>query len=239
MKSIALAFSCFLFFSVAAAADDAGTFNSMLALANKGDPQAQYHVGMMYNNGIGTQQDAKQAFEWFQKATAGNDALGAYKLGCYYDGQGEGVVAANPDEALKYKLIAANEGYSLAQFDSAVLLARKGDFENAVKLLRLAADQGHDKALYGLSQSYAEGKGVPRDMSLAFANFKLALIMSQSELNEQAKSVLDGMLAQMSDAEIAKAQKMVEDWKPQPTTLTIKAMNGITEAEEYVKKSSQ
>jgi uncharacterized protein len=237
MKSIVLALSFLLFFSVASKADDADTFNAMMTLAAKGDAEAQYHVGMMYNNGIGTTRDTKQAFEWFQKSTAGNDPLGAYKLGAYYEGQGKGVVAANMEEALKYKLIAANAGYSLAQFDVAVLLARQGDFENAVRWLRPAADQGHVMALYGLSQSYAEGKGVTKDMSLAFANYMLALIMSKSETNDQAKAVLHGMSTQMSDAETAKAKKMVMDWKPQPTALTLKAQNGITEAEEYVKKA--
>lgn len=237
MKSIALAFSCFLIFAMPAAADDTATFNAMMTLAGKGDAEAQYHVGMMYNNGIGTKQDTKQAFEWFQKSAAAGDPLGAYKLGCYYDGQGAGVVEQNVEEALKYKLIAANEGYSLAQFDSAVLLAQKGDFENAVKLLRLAADQGYERALYGLWQSYAEGKGVPKDLPLAFANFKLALIASNAELDDKAKRVLDGLSAQMSDAEIAKAQKLVENWKPKASALTLKAQNGISEAEEYVKKA--
>lgn len=236
MKSIALAFSCFLLFAMPAAAGDAETFSAMMVLAKKGEPEAQYHVGMMYNNGIGTVQDRKQAFEWFTKSAA-SDPLSAYKLGCYYEGQGEGVVEINETEALNYKLIAANEGYSIAQFESAVLLARKGDFVNAVKLLRLAADQGDAQALYGLWQSYAEGKGVPKDVSLAFANFKLALIMSNAQLDDKAKAVLDGLSAQMSDAEIAKAQKMVEEWKPQPTALTLKARNGITEAEEYLKKA--
>lgn len=225
-----------MFAATLSRADDAETFNAMLALAEKGQPEAQYHVGMMYNNGIGTKQDTKQAFEWFQKAAAGNDPLGAYKLGCYYDGQGEGVVEQNVDEALKHKLIAANEGYMLAQFDSAVLLARKGDYENAVKLLRLAAEQGHAQSLFGLWQSYAEGKGVPKDLSLAFANFKLALIMSGAALDDKAKAVLDGLGAQMSEAELAKAQKLVAEWKPQPTELTLKAQNGITEAEAYMKK---
>jgi TPR repeat protein len=237
VKSIALAFSFLLFFSVPSHADDAATFNSMLALAAKGQPEAQYHVGMMYNNGIGTKQDTKQAFEWFQKATAGGDPLGAYKLGCYYDGQGEGVVAANAEEALKYKLIAANEGYSLAQFDSAVLLAQKGDFENAVKLLRLAADQGHDKAFYGLWQSYAAGKGVEKNLPLAYANFKLALIASNAQLDDKAKAVIDDLSAQMSDAEIATAQKIVEEWKPHPTELTLEAQRGITAAEEHLQKA--
>ena len=236
MKSIALAFSCFLLLSMPAAAGDAETFSAMMVLAKKGEPEAQYHVGMMYNNGIGTVQDRKQAFEWFKKSAA-RDPLSAYKLGCYYEGQGEGVVEINETEALNYKLIAANEGYSIAQFESAVLLARKGDYVNAVKLLRLAADQGHPQALYGLWQSYAEGKGVPKDLPLAFANFKLGLIMSNAELDDKAKAVLDGLSAQMSDAEIAKAQKMVEEWKPEPTALTIKARNGITEAEEYIERA--
>src|SRR6187455_3683389 len=103
MRFIALAFSCLLIFSMPANANDAANFNAMVALANKGNAEAQYHVGMMYNNGIGTQRDLKQAFEWFQKSAASNDPLGAYKLGCYYAGQGEGVVAADENEALKYK----------------------------------------------------------------------------------------------------------------------------------------
>jgi TPR repeat protein len=236
MKFLALALSLLWFLAAPVLADDKETFDAMMALARKGDAEAEYHVGMMYNNGIGTTRDTRQAFKWFQKSAAGGDALGAYKLGCYYDGQGEGVVAANLDEALKYKLIAANEGYSLAQFDSAVLLARTGDFKNAVMLLRLAADQGHDKALFGLFQSYAEGKGAPQDNALAFAYFKLALIASNAELDDKAKRVLDGLSAKMTDAEIAKAQKMVEEWKPQRTILTIKAQNGIAAAEEYVKR---
>src|SRR6476619_3867744 len=112
MKFIALAFSCLLFFSMPANANDAGTFNAMVALANKGDAEAQYHVGMMYNNGIGTQKDPKQALEWFQKSAASNHPLGAYKLGCYYDGQ-FGVVAPDANEALKYKLVSAKAGYAL------------------------------------------------------------------------------------------------------------------------------
>ena len=52
-------------------------------------------LGMMHNNGMGkNQQDPKQAFEWFQKSTASGDPLGAYKLGCYYGGQGAGIVTS-------------------------------------------------------------------------------------------------------------------------------------------------
>jgi uncharacterized protein len=237
MKFIALAFSCLLVFSVPASANDADLFNAMLALANKGDAEAQYHVGMMHNNGIGTQQDTKQAFEWFQKSTASNDPLGAYKLGCYYDGQGAGVVETDPKEALKYKLVAATAGYSLAQHDVALLYARQGNMEEAVKWMTMAADQGDDAALLKLYSLYHDGKAVPQDLTLAFAYFKLALMVSQRELNADAKAVLDEMIAKMSDADLQKAQKMVADWTPQPTALTVKAMSGLAAAKEHVQKA--
>jgi uncharacterized protein len=220
MKFMALTFSCLLFLSIPARADDAGLFNAMLALAEKGDSEAQYHVGMMHNNGIGTPQDRTQAFAWFQKSAASHDPLGAYKLGCYYDGQGAGIVETNRSEGLKYKLIAAQAGYSLAQHDVALLYARQGNMDEAVKWMKMAADQGDDAALYKMSRAYSDGKGVPKDLSL----------------NADAKAVLDGMSAKMSDAEISNAQKMVADWTPRPTALTIKAKSGLAAAEEYVKK---
>ncbi|MFN0191156.1 MAG: hypothetical protein ACKVP5_04155 [Aestuariivirga sp.] len=103
--------------------------------------------------------------------------------------------------------------------------------------MRLAADQGHDRALFALASSYGEGKGVPKDLALAFAYFELGLIMSESKRTADAKARLDGMLAQMSDAEIAKAKKIVEDWKPQPTALTIEAQNGILGAKEHLQNA--
>jgi uncharacterized protein len=227
MKFIAFAFSCLLFFSMPANADDTDTLNAMTALANKGDAEAQYHVGMMHNNGIGTQKDLKQAFVWFQKSTASNDPLGAYKLGCYYDGQGAGIVTADATEALKYKLIAANAGYALAQHDVAHLYARQGNFEEALKWWKMAGDQGYPNALFSLSRSYSGGKGTPRDISLSYAYFKLSKLAPPKNVNEMA-----GML---SKPELEKAEKLVSEWKAQPTALTLKAKRGFEAAEEYLK----
>ena len=158
MKFMALAFSCLLIFSMPTNANEADSFNAMVALANKGNAEAQYHVGMMHNNGIGTQQDPRQAFEWFQKAAASNDPLGAYKLGCYYDGQGAGIVASDSNEALKYKLVSAKAGYALAQHDVATLYDRQGNSEEALKWWKMAGDQGYPSALFSLSMAYSAGK---------------------------------------------------------------------------------
>ena len=225
--SSVVALMCLLFLSMPGNANEVGTFNAMVALANKGDPEAQYHVGMMYNNGIGTQRDLRQAFEWFQKATASNDPLGAYKLGCYYDGQGDGIVATDTNEALKYKLIAANAGYALAQHDVALLYVKQENFEEAMKWWKLAGDQGHPKSLYSLSGLYFQGKGTPKDLSLAYAYYKLSKLVPPDKVK--------GMAGILTKPELTNAEKLVADWKPQPTALTLKAKRGITAAEEHLK----
>lgn len=229
MKFIALAFSCLLIFSMPASANEADTFKAMVALASQGDAEAQYHVGMMYNNGIGTQRDTRQAFEWFQKAAASNDPLGAYKLGCYYDGQGEGVVASDSNEALKYKLVAAKAGYALAQHDVAQLYGRQDNADEAVKWWKMAGDQGYPRALYNLSGSYFQGKGAPKDLSLAYAYFKLSKVPPKNKVNEMA--------AILSKPELEKAEKLVSEWKPQPTALTLKAMRGVQAADDLLKSA--
>jgi len=229
MKIVALALSCLLIFSVPANAGEADTFNAMVTLANKGDAEAQYHVGMMHNNGIGTQRDIKQAFEWFKKATASNDPLGAYKLGCYYDGQGADVVASDANEALKYKLVAARAGYALAQLDVALLYERQENPEEAAKWWKMAGDQGYPKALYNLSGSYFQGKGVPKDLALAYAYYKLS--------NLVPKDKVKGMATILSKEELERAEKLVAEWKPQPTALTLKAKRGVQAAEELLKNS--
>ena len=39
----------------------------------------------------------------------------------------------------------------------------------------------------------------------------------------------------LTKPELTKAEKLVSDWKPQPTALTLKAMRGVTAAEELLK----
>jgi TPR repeat protein len=227
MRFLALLFSCLLFFSLPAKANDTASFEAMAVLAKKGDAEAQYHLGMMYNNGIGTPQDRSQAFAWFQKSAASNHPLGAYKLGCYYDGQGEGIVASDADQALKYKLVAAEAGYALAQHDVANLYDRRGNSEQALKWWKTAGDQGYPRALFSLFRAYSEGKGAPQDLSLSYAYFKLSDMAPRKKVGEMATF--------LSAAELKAAEKMVAEWKPQVTALTLKAKKGISAAEDHLK----
>ena len=65
-------------------------FNSLKALAEKGDAEAQYEIGMMYRKGEGVEADLKEAFKWTRKAAEQDQPLAQYELGWMYD-YGEGV----------------------------------------------------------------------------------------------------------------------------------------------------
>jgi len=43
------------------------------------------------------------------------------------------------------------------------------------------------------------------------------------------------MAAMLSKAELEKAEKLVSEWSPQPTALTLKAKSGVRAAEELLK----
>ncbi|MDO8396502.1 MAG: hypothetical protein Q7T45_01635 [Bradyrhizobium sp.] len=75
--------------------------------------------------------------------------------------------------------------------------------------------------------AYSAGKGTPRDLSLSYAYFKLSKVAPKKNVNEMA-----GML---SKPELEKAEKLVSEWREQPTALTLKAKNGISRAEELLK----
>ena len=57
--------------------------------ANQGIPEAQYKLGLMYNNGESVRQDYAKAVEWYEKSANQGDAYAQNNLGLmYYNGEG-------------------------------------------------------------------------------------------------------------------------------------------------------
>jgi TPR repeat protein len=52
--------------------------NSTRKLADQGNAEAQYNLGLMYEQGRGVQQDDVKAVKWFQKAAYQGDAIAQY-----------------------------------------------------------------------------------------------------------------------------------------------------------------
>ena len=115
---------------------------ALQTLADEGEAEASYHLGMMRLLGIGGPKDAKAAFDLFRNAAEKGDPLGAYKLGDFYARADNGVVTPDRAEALRLKTIAAEAGYALAQHDVARLHFEAGETDLALEWLTRAAQQG-------------------------------------------------------------------------------------------------
>ena len=78
----------FLFFIVCSLPAHAGNFEDadqrlfqvQLTLARQGDARAQYYLGEMHEQGLGTKQNAEEAFKWYAKAAAHGDPMAKRKL---------------------------------------------------------------------------------------------------------------------------------------------------------------
>jgi len=66
----------------AAGLDDADErlLRVQLAMAEKGDVRAQYYLGEMHEQGLGTRQNLGEAFKWYEKAAENGDAWAKRKL---------------------------------------------------------------------------------------------------------------------------------------------------------------
>ncbi len=204
----------------------------LATLSDAGSGEASYYLGMIYHLGMeGVAKDTHKALTLFKQSAERNDPLGAYKYGCYFDGQGEGVVEPDPKLALRYKLIAAEAGYALAQEDVAAHLFAEGDKMGSLRWLERAAVQGSPTALMTLGGLYAgmAPPGAPpvaRDFGRGYAYFLMA-----ARNSSEMKAALQPELAKLTPAERKRAIELEANWQPNPTALTLKVFQGFEPAE--------
>lgn len=83
-----------------------------LPLAEQGDRLSQFQVGMMIEQGQGTDADLKKAFDWYLKAAQQGVADAYFALGQIYS-RGE-VVAKDPVQAYAWFDLAKQAGHAVA-----------------------------------------------------------------------------------------------------------------------------
>jgi TPR repeat protein len=59
---------------------DERLFKVQLAMAENGSSRAQYYLGEMHENGLGTKQNVDEAFKWYAKAAEQGDSLAKRKI---------------------------------------------------------------------------------------------------------------------------------------------------------------
>jgi TPR repeat protein len=145
-------------------------------LAERGDANCEYNLGLLYAGGKGVPRDYSQAQEWYEKAAKQGVAAAQYNLGVMY-ANGEGV-AKDPEAARKWFLQAAEKGIPSAQLALGRLYADPGvSFHNAFEAqdwYRKAAAQGVAAAAFDLGLMYDDGQGVEQDYALAVQWYRKA-----------------------------------------------------------------
>ena len=86
----------------------------------------------------------------------------------------------------------------------------RGNYKEAVKWWKLAAEQGDADAQYNLGHMYYKGQGFPQDYALAHMWFNICSPSKDEECMDNRNIVEKEMTPQ----QIEKAQEMARNWKP-------------------------
>ena len=78
---------------------DERLYQAQLALAQKGDPRAQYFLGEMYEQGLGTKQNPEEALKWYATAAERGDILAKRKLSMRKESETDVKTDKAPDAA--------------------------------------------------------------------------------------------------------------------------------------------
>lgn len=119
--------------------DDKNDINKLLKLAERGDAEAQYNLGLIYNKGQGVTKSRRIAIKWFKRAAEQGYAKAQTLIGYLYF-QGEGV-QKNYKTAIKWTNLAAKQGDIEAEKNLTIMSShQQGNKEEAAELLKMTAN---------------------------------------------------------------------------------------------------
>ena len=200
--------------------DFAAAAKELRPLAERGDAEAQYRIGLMYEYGKGYPQDKTQGIVWFKKAAAQNHADAQTELGIIY-AIGDGV---KQDDALAVAWLqkGATQGNATAQYNLGLWYAKgqgvKLDIAKAIEWMRKAGAQGMTVAQWKLGVAYENGEGVGKDAYLAYVNYAIAARGGNKEYSEYR----DDIAKQLTPAQVKSGMAAAEAWtvgQPMPTSV--------------------
>ena len=132
-------------------------FKETLQQAKRGDSEAQYNVGAMYQDGRGVKADRDKALEWYEKAARQGNTRAVSRLD---------LMQANQASFLS-ELQRAEQGNAGSQYNIGNMFTKGNgtnmDLKQALGWYEKAASQGHIKAAYKLGLAHYEGSGVRKN----------------------------------------------------------------------------
>jgi hypothetical protein len=180
-------------------------------LAERGDPEAQYRIGRMYEFGNGYAQDKAQGIAWIRKAAAQGHADAEQELGVIY-ATGDGVKQDN-GQAVAWFRKAAEQGEATAQYNLGLMYAKgqgvAKDYAQAFDWWRKSAVQGNADAQFKLAVVYHNGQGAAKDEVFALANATIAARNGDKENIDYRNEIAEALTPEQK----RRATALANAWK--------------------------
>lgn len=134
--------------------------DSLRAMAEQGDPQAQFVMGNRYERGQGAPQSYAEAFNWYRKSAEQGHAAAQFYLGAMY-ASGRGT-AHDVDAAVMWYQKSAAQNYRDAMYPVAyayefgISVAR--DYSASLQWYQRSAEAGGWHAMDRLGKAYQAGE---------------------------------------------------------------------------------
>jgi flagellar biosynthesis GTPase FlhF len=228
-----------VFFTEISSASADGLFDFQMKLAQKGNAEAQFKVGEMYETGFGVKQDREQARIWIDKAAAKGHVVAGYKL-LYWDLEKQGIKDTNKAELENLKKMAAGSD-GQAQYYVGKMYARgvgvKKNLTKGMELLNKAAFVGvleAEREAISLREEVQRAQLAKRRAEQK----RMAKLKAKQELNRQKK-----LQAQRKAAEAkklaAEEKKLAADKETQQRREEADKKSAEQRAQEQEKRDQQ
>lgn len=146
-------------------------FMEISSKAQSGEPEAQYLLALIYDEGIFVPKDHVAALGWMLKSAEQSYTPAEERMGVYLQNSGRDGPAREYAEADRWLRLAAGDGNAEAQFwlGNGYRYGSFGavDYREAINWLKKAAAQGMPDAEFCLGQMSELGEGVPESPVLA------------------------------------------------------------------------
>lgn len=165
-------------------------------LAESGNQDAQYNLGVMCAKGEGQTKDLACALSWYERAANQGHVMAQTNLGtAYLYGRG---TARNPQKALHLYKRASNAGFSGATHNLGVMyrdgVGVQKDSLKAVHWFEKAIEQGEPLSSSALANMYANGDGISKDPQKAFFFYEKAAYSGDTHAQYNLSVILrDGL----------------------------------------------
>jgi hypothetical protein len=185
------------------------TIETLLKMAERGEVEAQYQLGLLYKNIDYISKNDKKAFEWYEKAALQGHEKSQIAIGIMY-AKGIGTIK-NEKKAFEWIEKTALKGMPIGQWLLGNLyfsgLGTSKNYKKAFEWYEKAALQNYAEAQYHLGTMYYYGNGVPKDYVMAYAYFNIAA----SNSFDSFKEYTDLYRKQKTSVKIAENQESNKD----------------------------